>query len=86
MQVTSFSDEAKSTKTVAGTNSGLAINPTVRSGGVTAPLLNIMLGPTSPASTLVYVVAETDMYNSKNVKSAMTVQIDTCSDEPKPVS
>ena len=80
--MTSFSDEYLSTKTIPGTGSGLVVNPTIRSEGVTLPSLNIELGPTIPATTLVYLVAETDTYNSKNVKSTITVQIDTCSDEP----
>ena len=71
---------------MAGTASGLATNPTVRSGGVTSPILNIVLGPTTPTTTMVYMVAETDSYNLKSVKSVVTVQIDVCSDEPMPIS
>lgn len=83
--MTSYSDQSYSTKTLAA-SSGLSSNPATRTGGVIAPSLNLVIGPLSLPSTTIYLVAETDTYNNLNVKSVITVIVDMCSDEPKPVS
>lgn len=84
--MTSFSDQAYTTKTIAGTASGLVTNPSERSGGLISASMNIIAAPTNLPTSSIYLVAETDSYNAKNVKSVVTVVIDMCSDEPKPVS